>query len=156
MKLKLIAIGNKLPAWIEEGIQDYQKRLPKNIHFQLLTPNAKKRTKNTSTKKNIDIESEILLETSQGSSKIIALDERGKHRTTKQFADKIKDWQQNDEKVSFLIGGADGHNNKLKQTADEIWSISDFTLPHGIARLVMVEQIYRAISLLNNHPYHRE
>jgi 23S rRNA (pseudouridine1915-N3)-methyltransferase len=156
MELKLIAIDDKLPSWLEMGINQYQKRIPKNIHFQLITSGAIKRTKTNSIEIIKNKESDKLLSLSKQSTKIIALDERGKSHTTKDFAEKIKHWQQNDEKVSFLIGGTDGHNQQLKQTANELWAISPFTLTHGMARLLMVEQIYRSISLLNNHPYHRE
>jgi 23S rRNA (pseudouridine1915-N3)-methyltransferase len=156
MELKLIAIDDKLPSWLEMGISQYQKRIPKNIHFQLITSGVIKRTKTNSIEIIKNKESDKLLNLSNHSTKIIALDERGKSHTTKDFSQKIKLWQQNDEKVSFLIGGTDGHNQQLKQTADELWAISPFTLTHGMARLLMVEQIYRSISLLNNHPYHRE
>ena len=155
MEIKLIAIDDKLPSWLESGIVQYQKRIPKNIHFQLITPSAIKRTKTNSIEIIKEKESDKLLSLTQG-TKIIALDEKGKQHTTKNFAEKIKNWQLTDEKVVFLIGGADGHSQKLKQTADELWAISPFTLTHGMARLLMVEQIYRSISLLNNHPYHRE
>ena len=155
MEIKLIAIDDKLPSWLELGINQYQKRIPKNIHFQLITPSAIKRTKTNSIEIIKEKESDKLLSLTQG-TKIIALDEKGKQHTTKNFAEKIKNWQLTDEKVVFLIGGADGHSQKLKQTADELWAISPFTLTHGMARLLMIEQIYRSISLLNNHPYHRE
>ena len=155
MEIKLIAIDDKLPSWLESGISQYQKRIPKNIHFQLITPSAIKRTKTNSIEIIKEKESDKLLSLTQG-TKIIALDEKGKQHTTKNFAEKIKNWQLTDEKVVFLIGGADGHSQKLKQTADELWAISPFTLTHGMARLLMIEQIYRSISLLNNHPYHRE
>lgn len=87
---------------------------------------------------------------------IIAFDEHGKQNTTKELANAMKNWQQNGDNVSLLIGGADGLSHSIKQQAHQLWSLSNFTLPHSMARLLAVEQIYRAHSLLTNHPYHQE
>ncbi|BAS67600.1 23S rRNA (pseudouridine(1915)-N(3))-methyltransferase RlmH [Bathymodiolus septemdierum thioautotrophic gill symbiont] len=155
MKVSLIAIGKKMPEWIQAGINHYQKQLPREMNFSLLTPEGQKR-KNTNIEQIKISEGELLLKGCTGSSVIIALDEHGKQNTTKEIANAMKKWQQNGDTVSLLIGGADGLSDEVKQKATQLWGLSNLTLPHSMARLLAVEQIYRAHSLLINHPYHRE
>lgn len=155
MRLNLIAIGKKMPGWIQTGIEYYQKQLPREMNFNLLTPEGQKR-KNTNIKQVKEVEGELLLKACTGSNIIIAFDEHGKQNTTKDIAKAMKDWQQNGDNVSLLIGGADGLSQNVKQKATQLWGLSNLTLPHSMARLLAVEQIYRAHSLLTNHPYHRE
>ncbi len=151
MKIKLICIGKKMPDWIQTGINHYQKQIP---NFELLALDAQKR-KNNSTQKIKVAEGELLMQATKDSSLIIALDETGTQHTTKTIAKHLKNWQQNAENVALLIGGADGLSEEIKQKAHQIWGLSNLTLPHSMARLLAVEQIYRAHSLLINHPYHR-
>ncbi len=155
MRINLIAIGKKIPGWIQTGIDYYQKQLPREMNFNLITPEGQKR-KNTNIKQVKETEGELLLKNSTGSNIIIAFDEHGKQNTTKEIAKAMKNWQQNGDTVSLLIGGADGLSDSVKKQATQLWGLSNLTLPHSMARLLTVEQIYRAHSLLTNHPYHRE
>ena len=155
MKIKLIAIGKKMPNWIQTGIEHYQKQLPASLNFELITLDGQKRKG-----KNIDqiktLEGELLIKASRGSNLVIAFDEKGKQHTTKDIAKNMKNWQQNGDNVALLIGGADGLSDSIKKHAQVLWGLSNLTLPHSMARLLAVEQIYRAHSLLTNHPYHRD
>ncbi len=155
MKIKLIVIGKKMPDWIQMGINHYQKQLPASLNFELITLDAQKR-KGKNINQIKELEGELLIKASQGSSHVIAFDEHGKQNTTKEIAQSVKNWQEDGGAISLLIGGADGLSDACKQHAHQLWGLSNLTLPHSMARLLAVEQIYRAHSLLSNHPYHRE
>ncbi|KAA0445913.1 MAG: 23S rRNA (pseudouridine(1915)-N(3))-methyltransferase RlmH [Candidatus Thioglobus sp.] len=155
MKINLIAIGKKMPSWIQTGIEHYQKQLPSGMNFNLITIEGQKR-KNTSIEQIKIAEGELLLNASAGSNLIIAFDENGKQNSSKEIANSLQNWQQNGVSVALLIGGADGLSEQIKKQAHQLWGLSNLTLPHSMARLLAVEQIYRAHSLLTNHPYHRE
>ncbi len=155
MKINLIAIGKKMPDWIQSGINHYQKQLPTTLNFNLITLDAQKR-KGKNIKQIKDLEGELLIKASKNSNLIIAFDETGKQQSTKMIAKAMENWQQNGDNISLLIGGADGLSDACKQHAQQLWGLSNLTLPHSMARLLAVEQIYRAHSLLTNHPYHRE
>lgn len=154
MKIDLIAIGKKMPSWIQTGINHYQKQLPRELNFKLITPEAQKR-KGNNIERIKELEGELLLKASADANLIIAFDEHGKQQSTKEFANTMKNWQQNGDNVALLIGGADGLSDTVKQHAHQLWGLSSLTLPHSMARLLTLEQIYRAHSLLTNHPYHR-
>jgi 23S rRNA (pseudouridine1915-N3)-methyltransferase len=155
MKIKLIAIGKKMPDWIQNGIFHYQKQLPASLNFELIDLEAQKRKgKNIAQIKTL--EGKLIIKAAQNASLIIAFDERGKQNNSQDVAQQLKNWQQNGESVALIIGGADGLSDEVKSHADQLWGLSNLTLPHSMARLLVVEQIYRAHSLLNNHPYHRE
>ncbi len=155
MRINLIAIGKKMPDWIQTGINHYQKQLPTALNFNLIALDAQKRKAN-----NIEqiktLEGELLINAAQGTNLIIALDEKGQQHTTKTLARIMVNWQQNGDNVALLIGGVDGLSLQCKQKAHKVWGLSNLTLPHSMVRLLAVEQIYRAYSLLNNHPYHRQ
>ena len=155
MEINLIAIGKKMPNWIQTGIEHYQKQLPRELNFSLITPEAQKR-KGKNIEKIKELEGELLFKASTDATIIIAFDEHGKQKSTKEISNAMKNWQQNGDKITLLIGGADGLSNAVKQHAHQLWGLSNLTLPHSMARLLAVEQIYRAHSLLINHPYHRE
>ncbi len=155
MKINLIAIGKKMPDWVQSGIDHYQKQLPNSLNFTLVTLEAQKRKGKNITQIK-ELEGKLLIKASQGSNLVITFDEHGKQHTTKAIAKQLENWQQNGDNVSLLIGGADGLSDGVKKHAQQSWGLSNLTLPHSMARLLAVEQIYRAHSLLNNHPYHRE
>lgn len=144
-----------MPSWIQTGINHYQKQLPRELNFKLITPEAQKR-KGNNIERIKELEGELLLKASADANLIIAFDEHGKQQSTKEFANTMKNWQQNGDNVALLIGGADGLSDTVKQRAHQLWGLSSLTLPHSMARLLTLEQIYRAHSLLTNHPYHRE
>jgi len=155
MKINLITIGKKMPDWINLGIQHYQKQLPSNYNFTLNSLEAQNRKTN-----NIDkiktLEGNMLLEAAKGSTTMIAFDELGKQQSSRMIANSIESWQLNADNVALIIGGADGLSSELKQQCHYIWGISNLTLTHSITRLLVMEQLYRAHTLLTNHPYHRE
>lgn len=155
MKINLVVIGKKMPDWIQTGINHYQKQLPAQLNFNLISLEAQKRKG-----KNIEqikaLEGELIIKASKDSSLVIAFDEHGKQHSTKTIAKYLGDWQQNGETISLIIGGADGLSNEVKNHANQLWGLSNLTLPHSMARLLAVEQLYRAHSLLTNHPYHRD
>ncbi len=155
MKINLIVIGKKMPDWIQTGINHYQKQLPAQLNFKLITLDAQKRKGKNITQIK-ELEGELIIKATQDSSLVIAFDEHGKQHTTKIIAQHLGDWQQNGENVSLIIGGADGLSDGVKSHVNQLWGLSNLTLPHSMARLLAVEQIYRAHSLLINHPYHRE
>ena len=155
MKINLIAIGKKMPEWLNPGIHHYQKQLPSSYNFTLTSLEAQNRKTN-----NIDkiktLEGNMLLEAAKGSTTLIAFDELGKQQSSRMIANSIETWQLNGDNVALLIGGADGLSSELKQQCHYIWGLSNLTMAHSIARLLVIEQLYRAHTLLTNHPYHRE
>jgi len=155
MRINLIAIGKKMPEWVNLGIHHYQKQLPSNYNFTLTSLEAQNRKTN-----NIDniktLEGNMLLEEAKGSTTLIAFDELGKQQSSRMIAKSIETWQLHGDNVALIIGGADGLSSELKQQCHYIWGLSNLTMTHSIARLLVIEQLYRAHTLLTNHPYHRE
>ena len=143
-----------MPDWIAEGIEHYKKQLPKNYNFIITTIESQNR-KSNSPEQTKSLEERLILEAASDSTLLIALDEQGKQRTSKELSKSIEKWQLNAESVALIIGGADGLSSELKQKCNLIWGLSSFTLTHSMARLLLVEQIYRGFTLLSNHPYHR-
>ena len=143
-----------MPDWIADGIEHYKKQLPKNYNFVITTIESQSR-KSNSPDQTKSLEERLILEAASDSTLLIALDEQGKQRTSDELSKSIEKWQLNAESVALIIGGADGLSSELKQKCNLIWGLSSFTLTHSMARLLLVEQIYRGCSLLSNHPYHR-
>ena len=154
MRINLIAVGKKMPDSIADGIEHYKKQLPKNYNFVITTIESQSR-KSNSPELTKSLEERLILEVASDSTLLIALDEQGKQQTSKELSKSIEKWQLNAESVALIIGGADGLSSELKQKCNLIWGLSSFTLTHSMARLLLVEQIYRGYSLLSNHPYHR-
>ena len=155
MKINLIVIGKKMPDWIQTGINHYHKQLPAQLNFNLIALEAQKR-KGKNIEQIKELEGELILKAVKDAQLVIAFDERGKQHTTKAIAQNLGSWQQNGESIALIIGGADGLSDGVKSRANQLWGLSNLTLPHSMARLLAVEQIYRAHSLLTNHPYHRD
>ena len=156
MQIDLIAVGKKMPAWIESGFKKYKKRLPKNINFKLIEINPAIRSKNNNAENYKQKEQENILSVIAEKSLIIVLDEKGKTISSTKLANKLQTWNDENQHISLIIGGADGLSEEIKSKANELWSLSEMTLPHGLVRVMMAEQIYRAWSITQNHPYHRE
>lgn len=156
MKIYLLAIGQRMPAWVEQGYKEYASRLSTTVQIELKEIPAAKRVRNSVIEKIKQDEGKRLLDAVPVGAKIIVLDEHGKSQTTKQLAVHLDDWIQMSQDVAILIGGADGLSAECIQRADYKWSLSAFTFPHPLVRIILVEQMYRAWTLLNNHPYHRE
>ena len=155
MQLIIAAVGHKMPAWIEDGFGEYAKRMPPEcrIHLKEVKPVERSGSKTTETvmaAERVKIEAAI-----PKGSRVIALDERGKDLTTVQLSQLLTQWQQDGRDVTFVIGGADGLDAGFKASADMLVRISSLTLPHGMVRVLLAEQLYRAWSITQNHPYHR-
>jgi len=154
MRINLIAIGKKMPDWISHGIEHYKKQLPKNYNFTITALESQNR-KSISAENTKNLEEKLILDAASGSSLLIAFDELGKKQSSKELSKSIEKWQLEGESVAMIIGGADGLSSELKQKCNLIWSLSNLTLTHSMARLLLVEQLYRGHSLMTNHPYHR-
>ena len=155
MRINLITIGKKMPNWINLGIEHYQKQLPSYYNFKITSLDSQSR-KSSSAENSKNLESKLLLEAASDSTLLIAFDELGKQQTSKQISNSIESWQLEGESVALIIGGADGLSSEIKQKCHQLWGLSNLTMTHSMARLIVVEQIYRGYSLLNNRPYHRE
>jgi 23S rRNA (pseudouridine1915-N3)-methyltransferase len=154
MRINLIAIGKKMPDWISHGIEHYKKQLPKNYNFTITALESQNR-KSISAENTKNLEEKLILDAASGSTILIAFDELGKQQSSKELSKSIEKWQLEGESVAMIIGGADGLSSELKQKCNLIWSLSNLTLTHSMARLLLVEQLYRGHSLMTNHPYHR-
>ena len=154
MRINLIAIGKKMPDWISHGIEHYKKQLPKNYNFTITALESQIR-KSISAENTKNLEEKLILDAASGSTLLIAFDELGKQQSSKELSKSIEKWQLEGDSVAMIIGGADGLSSELKQKCNLIWSLSNLTLTHSMARLLLVEQLYRGHSLMTNHPYHR-
>jgi len=155
MQLLIIAVGNKMPDWVESGYQEYAKRMPPECRIVLKEIRPGDRSSNRSAKSIMEIEKERITAAIPKNTYVIVLDERGKNISTNELAKELEKWQQLGRDIAFVIGGADGLDNELKKNADVLLRLSNLTLPHGMARVLLAEQLYRAWSITQNHPYHR-
>lgn len=156
MKFFILAVGQRMPAWINDGYQEYAKRMPREAKIEFIEIKAEPRTTGKTTTQIMEAEAQRILAALPQHSHIIALDERGNTPTTKQLAHNMQSWMQDGTNIAFIIGGADGLHTSIKQHAQQQMALSALTLPHGMVRILLAEQLYRAYSLLHNHPYHRE
>lgn len=154
MKLVVLAVGQRLPSWAEEACADYLKRFPPDWKVEVKALKAEPREGKPVPAIMAAEAQRIEASAGQGTRRVL-LDERGTRLTSVQLAERIAAWQHDGRDVALVIGGADGIAPELKATADETMRLSDLTLPHAMARVLLLEQLYRAWSLLNNHPYHR-
>lgn len=155
MQLVIAAVGHKMPAWIEAGFAEYAKRMPPECRLQLKEIKPVDRS-GSRTAETVMAQERTRIEAAiPKGSRIVALDERGKDITTVQLANYLTQWQQDGRDVTFVIGGADGLDAQFKAGADLLVRISSLTLPHGMVRVLLAEQLYRAWSITQNHPYHR-
>jgi len=155
MIIRLIAVGNKMPDWVTEGYQDYAKRLPSGYALKLVEIAPEKRTKQADIPRITEREGEKILATIKPGNLVIALDVLGQPWSTPQLASALNTWHSENRDVDLLVGGPDGLSSACLQKSQLKWSLSALTLPHPIVRVVVAEQIYRAFSILQNHPYHR-
>lgn len=144
-----------MPDWVQAGYSEYAKRLPRECALELKEIPLATRSKNTDIARAIEKESESILASIPTQERVIALDVLGKPQTTQTLADALRDWQMQGGNTSLLIGGPDGLSANCLARANQRWSLSGLTLPHPLVRIVLAEQLYRAWSLLNHHPYHR-
>jgi 23S rRNA (pseudouridine1915-N3)-methyltransferase len=155
MQIHLFAVGNRMPAWVTEGYEDYAKRLPRECELVLREIAPGKRGKNADLARIREEEGERILASLSRDDHIIALEVVGKPWDTVQLSTQVNDWMRDGRRIALLVGGPEGLSDTCRARASQLWSLSPLTLPHPIVRIIVAEQIYRAWSLLNNHPYHR-
>ncbi|CAD2225122.1 conserved hypothetical protein [Pseudoalteromonas sp. 3J6] len=156
MKIQMIAVGTKMPAWVETGFAEYQRRFPKDMALELIEIPAGKRGKNADIKRILHIEGEKTLAAIPKGNRIVTLEVTGKPLDTHQLAKNMEKWQLDGRDVSLLIGGPEGLAPECIAASEQKWSLSNLTLPHPLVRIIVAESLYRGWSLNNNHPYHRE
>ncbi|GGD09819.1 23S rRNA (pseudouridine(1915)-N(3))-methyltransferase RlmH [Franconibacter pulveris 1160] len=156
MKLQLVAVGTKMPDWVQTGFIEYLRRFPKDMPFELVEIPAGKRSKNADIKRILDKEGEMMLAAAGKGNRIVTLDIPGQPWDTPRLAKELERWKQDGRDVSLLIGGPEGLAPACKAAAEQSWSLSTLTLPHPLVRVLVAESLYRAWSITTNHPYHRE
>ncbi|WP_338509441.1 23S rRNA (pseudouridine(1915)-N(3))-methyltransferase RlmH [Erwinia aphidicola] len=156
MKLQLVAVGTKMPDWVQTGFMEYLRRFPKDMPFELTEVPAGKRGKNADIKRILEKEGEMMLAATGKGNRIVTLDIPGQQWETPQLASQLERWKQDGRDVSLLIGGPEGLSPACKAAAEQSWSLSALTLPHPLVRVLVAESLYRAWSITANHPYHRE
>lgn len=155
MQLIVAAVGHKMPAWIDAGFQEYAKRMPPDCRLVLKEIKPVERSSGKNAEIVMSHERTRIEAALPKGGRVIALDEHGAHMTTMQLSQQLSIWQQQGGDVSFVIGGADGLDAEFKKNADMQIRLSNMTLPHGLVRVILAEQLYRAWSVLRNHPCHR-
>lgn len=154
MKITVVAVGQRQPHWADEAIEEFVKRFPPGFAVTINEVKAETRS-GQPVERILAAEAERLRAAVPPGAVVVALDERGQDWTTARFAEQLGSWRDASESLAFLIGGADGIAPELKRSARISLRLSSMTLPHALARLLLVEQLYRAWSILANHPYHR-
>jgi 23S rRNA (pseudouridine1915-N3)-methyltransferase len=155
LKLVILAVGHKMPDWITSGFEEYAKRMPPELRIELKELKPEQRSSSRNAESVMAAEKQRIEAALPKNARIIALDERGRDWTTMQLAQALPNWQQDGRDVAFIIGGADGLDPEIKSRAEIMLRISSLTLPHGMVRVLLAEQLYRAWSITQNHPYHR-
>lgn len=144
-----------MPDWVESACAEYLKRMPREASVEIVEIKPDKRAAGKNSEVVQEAEAKRILEI-VGKDYLIALDERGQEVSTLQLAERMQTWLGHGRDVCLIVGGADGLHPSLKAKADWLWSLSKLTLPHGMVRVLLAEQLYRAWSVINHHPYHRE
>lgn len=156
MKFHILAVGNRMPGWVGEAFGEYEKRMPREARILLREIRPEKRDSGKSVNQIQEAEAERIKAAMPRNAFRIVLDERGEQLATMDFAHFLESWMGEGRDAAFVIGGADGVSAELRGGADRVLSLSRMTLPHGLARVMLAEQLYRAVSIINHHPYHRE
>lgn len=155
MHIRLLAVGERQPAWVDEAFRDYTGRFPPQWKFRLDVVATAKRSKSDDAQRARQAEGEQILGRIAADEQVVLLDEKGRQPASRDLAEKLSAWQSDGRDLCFVIGGPDGVSQSCRRRADFVWSLSNLTLPHGLARVLFAEQMYRAWSLLTGHPYHR-
>ena len=156
MHIRLLAVGDRQPRWVDEAFGLYAGRFPREWRFRLETLATAKRGKNALPARAIEDEGKRLLARISSDDQVVLLDEHGGQMSSQALAKRLAGWQEHGRNLTFVIGGPDGVGDDFRQRANVVWSLSSLTLPHGLARVLFAEQMYRAASMLAGHPYHRD
>jgi len=155
LKLRILSVGHKMPDWVESACSEYLKRMPREASVEIIEIKPDKRASGKNAEVVQEAEAKRILEAA-GKDYLIALDERGQEVTTVQLAARMETWLTSGRDIALVIGGADGLHASVKSRADWLWGLSKLTLPHGMVRVLLAEQLYRAWTVIQHHPYHRE
>lgn len=156
MHIRLITVGDRQPGWVDEAFDSYTRRFPREWRFRLVALPSVRRSKNDRSASARDQEGRQILDNIDPREQVVLLDETGRQFSSKGLAERLGAWQNDGRDLCFVIGGPDGVAPACRVRADAVWSLSDLTLAHGLARVLFAEQMYRAWSLQSGHPYHRE
>lgn len=156
MRIAIISIANKMPQWVDIASKQYLLRINHSKYHCEIKEIKSEKQSNTSKLKNMEYEAQKFENAIKKDSFLIILDENGKSYSSEKFADYLESISLQNSDITFIIGGADGIHPSLKNKANSIIKLSDLTFPHTLVRVILLEQLYRAISILNKHPYHRE
>ncbi|MDZ7804139.1 23S rRNA (pseudouridine(1915)-N(3))-methyltransferase RlmH [Thiohalophilus sp.] len=155
MQIHLLAVGSKMPGWVQDGYAEYARRMPPECRLNLVEVPLAKRGKTSAVEQLKQQEGEKLLAAVPKSASLWALDSQGQSWSTAQLAGQLSDWLQGGQDIALMIGGPDGLAPDCLQQASGRWSLSPLTLPHPLVRIIVAEQLYRAMSILKHHPYHK-
>jgi 23S rRNA (pseudouridine1915-N3)-methyltransferase len=156
MQLLVAAVGKRMPAWVQQAWGEYARRFPRGLSLALKEIPLARRGRNAVVETLRAAEGEALLNSVPAGFHLVALDERGGQWSTNDLAGRLENWKRDVRGVCFLVGGPDGLAEECRGRADELWSLSSLTLPHPLVRVILAEQLYRAWTITQNHPYHRE
>lgn len=156
MRIHLIAVGNRMPGWVEDGYREYAKRLPRECALHLVEIAPGRRGPNADVKRILRDEGERMLAAIPRDCRVIALEVGGRSWSTPQLAAQLSDWLGSGRDVALLVGGPEGLDEACRARADQCWSLSALTLPHPLVRVLLAETLYRAWSVMAGHPYHRD
>jgi 23S rRNA (pseudouridine1915-N3)-methyltransferase len=155
LKLRIVALASRAPAWVEAGYAEYAHRFPRDYAIELVELKPEARDRGRAIAQVLATEATRVRAACEG-YRMVALDERGREWTTRELADRLSHWRDDAQDVAFAIGSADGLDDALKRGADDVVALSRMTLPHALVRVLLVEQLYRAVTLATGHPYHRD
>jgi 23S rRNA (pseudouridine1915-N3)-methyltransferase len=155
MQLIVAAMGQRMPAWVQIAWTEYARRFPRGFSLKLKEIPLSKRTRKTDIGSLCAIEGDALLAAAPAGYRVVALDERGRQWSTIELADRLENWMREERGVCFLVGGPDGLSARCREKADDVWALGRLTLPHPLVRTILAEQLYRAWTITQNHPYHR-
>ncbi len=156
MRIRILAVGSKMPRWVEDGSSEYLKRMPREMPVSFQEIPMAKRQKNADPEKLKIAEGDNILSQLSSADHVVAMEVKGKPWTTLELAQQLDRWRMQGKDLALLVGGPDGLSDACRLRADQQWSLSPLTLPHPLVRVILAEQIYRAWSVLQGHPYHRE
>jgi len=156
VKITVLAVGKKMPDWVNDGFNEYARRISGDCKLQLVEVSAVKRSRSNTTNTIKAREAVLIRQKIPNGNRIIALDEKGKSCSTKALLQKLMACMVDGQDICLIVGGTDGLDASIIDDANEVMSLSEMTLPHGLARIILAEQLYRAWSIMKKHPYHRE
>ena len=155
MRISLIAVGTRMPDWVVQGYEEYARRMPSECSVKLVEIPAGKRSKGADLARITQKEGELTLAAVPKGARMVAMDVKGRAWSTQGLAKELDGWRHDGRDVALLVGGPEGLAPECLKQAEQKWSLSNMTLPHPVVRIVIAEQLYRALSILSNHPYHR-